>query len=209
MIGGQTRLIVGIDVDVMDKLMETVRHAKNDKDDANMVYASAWKQLKDRGANTAALKVAFKLRTLNDAKKAQVFIRDMLEYCAYFGIWDQMELPLQMPAAAANDEGPNMRLSEGEDEPRDDDLDDADDVGPVIGAVGGERVDAAAVGADEIPANAGALFNDGAEAALAGVDRDAHAFDDGSPEAEMYLQGYDSVPATDNAAAGEKPAFLQ
>lgn len=191
--------VVGVDASVMDKLMEGVRHAKGDKDDANMVYASAWKQLKDRGANTDALKVAFKLST-KDSKKAQVFIRDFLEYCRYLGIWDQMELPFGGPVhLAANDEADNnetnvVRLPS----------DDADG----IGAVGGERLDAATIGANEIPANAGSLFNDGAEAALAGVDRDAHAFEDGSPEAAMWLQGYDSE-ARAKADAADKPAFLQ
>ncbi len=203
--GSAEDTVVGVAVSVMNTLIDGVRRAKGDKDDSNMVYASAWKQLKDRGANNEALKVAFKL-SLQERKKAQVFVRDFLEYCRYFNIWDQMELPLEHPVNfAANDETNVVRLSDGDGEQHDGSAehDDAD----AIGAVGGERSDAATIGADEIPANAGALFNDGQEAALAGADRDSHEFDEGSAEAGMWLQGFDSVNKT--APDGDRLAFLQ
>ena len=203
--GSAEDTVVGVAVSVMNTLIDGVRRAKGDKDDSNMVYASAWKQLKDRGANNEALKVAFKL-ILQERKKAQVFVRDFLEYCRYLNIWDQMELPLEHPVNfAANDETNVVRLSDGDGEQHDGSAehDDAD----AIGAVGGERSDAVTIGADEIPTNAGALFNDGQEAALAGGDRDSHGLDDGSPEAGMWLQGFDSVRKT--APDGDGLAFLQ
>lgn len=194
--GSETK-IAGMEPVKLDRLVASIKRARQAKDDANTAHASIWKEAKDAGCHTEALKLALKLDKMEDDKRND-FLRSFDQLRGHLGLNRALDMFDQVGAevsiAADSDKaspGPAPQW-DGNDAPFDVDQpgESGEEVIPAAAAEDEQQEEAAAaepetaadwrdaeIPVDQMPEDAGACFNAGCAARRAGEGEDANPHD--------------------------------
>lgn len=89
-VGSATR-IAGVEPVKLDRFITDIKRAVQEKNDATTNHASLWKQAKDAGVHTEALKLALRLDRMEDDKRND-FLRSLDQLRRYMGLDRALDL---------------------------------------------------------------------------------------------------------------------